>query len=91
MSKTNAQHLDGDPAMLFGAAGVHVIVDTSEVEGDFFAVHLLTDTNFDTFDENGAKGGAMTGFAIAAGQTLTNALGIRKIKLASGKVRAFYR
>ena len=69
--------------------GVVVETGTTAVTGKFYAIQVLADANFALFTENSKTGDVMTGFAIPAGTTLINGLGITAFTLTSGKVRAY--
>ena len=70
-----------------GAVGVTVITDTNLYSGNWYAVQVLADATFTTFNETGAQGGVMTGMVIGAGTTLFGQ--ITDMQLLSGKVRAY--
>lgn len=71
------------------ALGVVVETGTTAITGKFYAIQVLTDTEFSTFVENAKTGDAMTGFTIPAGTILYNGLGITSFALSSGRVRAY--
>lgn len=91
MAGPTARNLTPENADLFGANGVWTETGTTAVTGDFYAIVVLEEANFSAFVERGSDGDAMTGFAIAAGTTITNGLGITAFTLTSGKVRAYKR
>lgn len=69
--------------------GVVVTTNTSQVNGNFYAIQVLEDATFSAFVESNASGQAMTGFPIPAGTVLYNGMGITSYTLSSGKVRAY--
>lgn len=87
----SAQRLPQDQISLFGGNGVVVESGTTAITGDFCEIVVLAEATFSAFTENGASGDAMTGFAIPAGVSIKNGLGITAFTLTSGKVRAYKR
>lgn len=74
-------------AMLGQHNGIVTISDSTQVNGKFFSIQIITDTVFTILTESNHSGGTITGVTLKAGMTLYGEF--LAVKLTSGIVRAY--